>query len=84
MGCGTLTHSSGRFIALESRTRYTIPMLEAGMNKEQHKRRYMVSGIDEDGDVQAFATDDRQSAEVRDHMERDLTDVRFTNAEGES
>jgi hypothetical protein len=51
------------------------------MSQEPHKRRYIVSGIDVDGDVQAFATDDRKAAtDVCEQMEQDLSDVRFHDA----
>jgi 6-phosphogluconolactonase (cycloisomerase 2 family) len=51
------------------------------MSQQPHKRLYTVSGIDDDGDVQAFATDDRKAAaDVCEQMEQDLSDVRFYDA----
>jgi hypothetical protein len=52
------------------------------MNQLPHTRRYIVAGIDSDGDVQAFASDDRTAAdEVREQMEDDLTDVQLIDTE---
>lgn len=49
-----------------------------------HKRRYIVSGVDEDGDVQAFASDDRTAADqVREQMEDDLTDVQMIDTDSQ-
>jgi hypothetical protein len=43
---------------------------------DPYQRRYTVRGIDEDGDVQAFHTDDLGAAEsVLEQMQEDLRDV---------
>lgn len=50
----------------------------ASMNQLPHKRRYVVAGIDQDGDVQAFAADDQPAAdEIREQMSYDLIDVQM-------
>ena len=42
----------------------------------ERQRRYRVTGIDEDGDVQAFETDDRERADdVHEQMLEDLNAV---------
>jgi hypothetical protein len=43
---------------------------------DRYYRRFIVRGIDRDGDIQAFYTDSAEAAEsVRRQMEEDLADV---------
>jgi hypothetical protein len=43
-----------------------------------HRHRYLVSGIDQDGDVQAFASDDFVAAgSVREQMEDEMQEVKM-------
>jgi hypothetical protein len=54
------------------------------MTQLPHTRRYIVSGIDQDGDVQAFASDDHDAAvEVREQMEDDLIDVQMIDSQAQ-
>lgn len=50
---------------------------------DRYSRRFSVLGIDEDGDVQAFRTDDLQAAEsMRKEMEEDPTHVELIDHKG--
>lgn len=49
-----------------------------------HHRRYLVAAIDEDGDVQAFGSDDLIAAQqVLAQMQAELTDARMIDAGAE-
>lgn len=45
---------------------------------QSRKRKYQVSGINEEGDVWTFSTDDKERVEViKDDMVEDLDDVQL-------
>jgi len=51
--------------------------------KDRYSRRFTIRGIDQDGDVQAFHTDDELAAEsVLEQMQEDLSQVEMTDAQG--
>ena len=60
----------------------TIAELNAGTGGAMVRRKYDVSGMDDLGDVQYFATDDRERAqEVLATMREDLEDVELRETE---
>lgn len=45
---------------------------------QSRKRKYQVSGINEEGDVRAFSTNDKGRADViKEEMDEDLEDVQL-------
>ena len=45
---------------------------------DQRKKRFRVSGVDENGDIHAFETDDRERAKAyQEGMMEDLSDVEW-------
>ena len=56
-----------------------------GIMADRYYRRFVVKGVDRDGDVQAFHTNSAEAAEsVRRQMEDDLSDVDVLDQEARS